>query len=267
MKQLVAATLSALLLLSACSSSKEQEASSSKSAPSTTITVSAAASLHDVLQKLTKQYEKENPSVHIHINSASSGTLAKQLEEGAPADLYISASQKYMDELEKKSIIDKSSRQILLSNKLVLIQPKKSDLSLASIKALKNAKVQHISIGEPSLVPAGEYAKESLTSEKLWTALKSKYVLTKDVTQALSYVETGNAEAGFVYKSDAVTSNKVKISLAIPDSDHQHILYPEAIIKNSKNKKTAKKFVSFLNSKQANKTFSQYGFTPENKGE
>jgi len=251
MYRIFVAVLLSALLITGCS-----KAENSQDNPA--LTVSAAASLADVLKPLTDQFTQET-SIPVHLNFASSGTLEKQIEAGASADLFFSASENYTNQLIDKGLADKKWVKPLVSNKLVLIVPKDRD-DIHSIDDLAAAKV--IAIGTPELVPAGEYAKEALTSLHLWGALEAKMVYGKDVRQVLSYVETGNADAGLVYLSDAETSTKVKTVQVLPDASHQPILYPCAIIKNSDHQNEAEKLFHYLQSKAAMQLFKKYGFEP-----
>lgn len=222
------------------------------------LTISAAASLQDAAGELKELYELKNPGATITMNLASSGTLQKQIEEGAPADLFISAGQSQMDALSKKGLIIEESRQDLLGNELVLVAGKNS--SLAGFKGLTGESVKKISIGTPETVPAGLYAKETLTTLKLWDELQPKIVLAKDVRQVLTYVETGNVDAGLVYRTDAATSASVKIVAAAPEGSNKPILYPMAVVKSTKYQEQTEEFAKFLQGDDAVKIFEKYGF-------
>jgi len=235
--------------------------SPSSAGKSREITISAAASLADALTDVAKSYT-EKTGVQVHLNFASSGSLEKQIEEGAPVDLFFSASEEYTHHLIQNGWVDKTHTQPLLANELVLIVPKDST-GIHTLENLKNAK--SIAIGTPDIVPAGQYAKQALTSLNLWKPLEPKLVNGKDVRQVLSYVETGNADAGLVYKSDALISSKVKVVQTLPAASHEKIVYPCAVIKHSANKKNAEKMFKFLQSKTAAKTFKKYGFEPIKK--
>ncbi|SDG27702.1 molybdate ABC transporter substrate-binding protein [Desulfosporosinus hippei] len=223
------------------------------------IMVSAAASLQNSLTELQKDYAQKKPEVKLTFNFGSSGTLQQQIEQGAPADLFISAGKSQMDALGQKDLLVKESRIDLLGNDLVLVTGKE-DKKVTSLEDLAKADVGKISIGTPESVPAGKYAQEALTSLKLWDQLTPKFVLAKDVTQVLNYVETGNVDAGLVYQSDAQGSDKVKVVMALPESSHKPIVYPAAIISATKNQQAAEDFLNYLQSSDAQKVFTQYGF-------
>jgi len=222
----------------------------------TEIMVSAAASLQNSMNEVQKEYALKKPEVKLIINFAGSGTLQQQIEQGAPADLFVSAGKKQMDALESKNLLVKESRIDLLGNDLVLITGKDNS-RITSLEDL--TKADKISIGTPESVPAGKYAKESLTSLKLWDVVQP-LVLAKDVTQVLNYVETGNVEAGLVYQSDAKSSTKVKVVTVVPESSHAPIVYPIAVISATKNKQVAEDFLKYLQSSDAMKIFETYGF-------
>ncbi len=224
------------------------------------LTVSAAASLTDAAKELKKVYENQQSDVTITLNLASSGTLQRQIEEGAPVDLLISASKVKMDALSEKGLIVEDSRKNILNNDIVLIAGKES--SLNGFEDLAGDLVKKVSIGVPESSPAGRYAKEVLVSLDLWDKIDSKLVLAKTVRQVLAYVETGNVDAGLVYSSDTTISEQIKIVAAAPPDSHQPIVYPVAIIKSSRHQKEAGDFSRFLQSDEAARIFEKYGFRP-----
>lgn len=227
------------------------------------ITICAAASLKDVLCEIQPKFEQEK-GIKLTFNYGSSGTLQKQIEEGAPADIFISAGKKQMDTLEAKNLIDKESRKDLLSNKLVLIVPDeyKNKIKTATDLADKDVK---ISIGEPESVPAGQYAKDSLIYLNLWDKLSSKIVYAKDVKQVAAYVEAGEVAAGVVYNSDAVVIKNSTVVQVFDENSHKPIVYPEAIVSASKNKESAKIFLDYLNTDSTKEIFEKYMFNISTK--
>ncbi len=238
-----------------CGSGKEQ---SKSKAEQLNLTISAAASLQDASEELRTIYVSNHPNVSITYNLGSSGTLQKQIEEGAPVDLFISAGKSQMDALAQKGLIVEDSRHDLLGNELVLITGKEGNLT--GFDGLTDASVNKISIGTPETVPAGQYAKETLTSLNLWDQIQPKLVLAKDVRQVLTYVESGNVDAGLLYHSDAITSKNVKIVATAPAGSNKPIVYPMALVKGAKNQKEAEDFANFLFSDEAAKVFEKYGF-------
>nr|WP_256758054.1 molybdate ABC transporter substrate-binding protein [Cohnella sp. WQ 127256] len=233
-------------------------ANPSYAASKTELLVSAAASLKDSLDEIEKKYEKLHPDIDLQFNLGSSGTLQKQIEQGAPADLFLSAGKKQMDALIDGKMISKSTT--LLLNDLVLIVPNDSKSKFSSVKQLSDKAIKMIAIGQPESVPAGQYAKETLTARKVWDTLQDKLIFAKDVRQVLTYVETGNVEAGFVYRTDALTSNKVKIALKISPYAHKPIVYPAAVLKQSKHQKEADAFYEYLQSTEGKAVFVKFGF-------
>jgi molybdate transport system substrate-binding protein len=224
------------------------------------LTVSAAISLKDALDEIKQLYEQANPGVTIATNYGASGTLQLQIEQGAPVDVFISAAPKQMDALASKSLLLEGTRKDLLRNEIVLIVPSDSTAKISSFQDLAGAEAKRVALGEPTAVPAGQYAKEVLTKLGIYDAVNAKAVLAKDVRQVLTYVETGNVDAGIVYKTDALSSKKVKIVATAPADSHAPVLYPVAVIKDSKNPGAAKQFEDFLAGPKGAEIFRKYGF-------
>lgn len=222
------------------------------------VTVCAAASLKDPLTKIQPLFE-EKKNTKLVLNFASSGTLQKQIEEGASADLFISAGKNQMDELEKEKLIDKDTRKDILQNRLVLVVSNDYKNKIKNISDLKNLKVR-VSIGEIKTVPAGLYAAESLNSLGMWDELKENIIYGKDVKQVLTYVENGDVGAGIVYLTDAADLKNSFICQVFDDDIHSPIVYPAAIISGSKNKASAKDFLNYLKGEDSLDIFEQYGF-------
>lgn len=225
----------------------------------TSLVVSAAASLKEVLEEIKPLYQQSKTNVKINYNFGSSGALQQQIEQGAPADIFISAAKKQVDALEQKGLLVAGTRNIIAKNKLVLVVPKNA-VGITSFYNLKDTKVKKIAIGEPRSVPAGQYGQQVLEKLKIWSAIKSKLVFANNVRQVLASVETGNADAGLVYITDAKISAKVKIVVIADEKYHSPIIYPLAVIKSSKNVDAAKKFSQFLSSNQAKAVFKKYRF-------
>lgn len=226
-----------------------------------TLTVSAAASLKDSMEEIASLYEKEHENIELTMNFGASGSLQKQIEQGAPADLFISAGQKQMNALIEGKFVDEESKVDLLRNKLVLIVPSDADVVPGTLDDLSQSGLGKIALGEPEVVPAGFYTKETLEYERLWETLQPKMVFAKDVTQVLTYVESGNADAGFVYESDAKLSSKVKTAFAIDETSHAPIIYPAGIVAATKYSDDAKEFLAFLQTPAARDVFLKHGFT------
>ncbi len=224
-----------------------------------TLLVSAAASLKEALEEIKLLYRQSQPNVNISYNFGSSGALQQQIEQGAPSDIFISAAKKQVDALEQKGLLVGGTRNIIAKNKLVLVIPKNA-VGITSFYSLKDAKVKKIAIGEPRSVPAGQYGQQVLEKLKIWSEIKSKLVFANNVRQVLASVETGNADAGLVYITDAKISDKVKVVVTADEKYHSPIIYPLAVIKSSKNVDAAKEFSQFLSSNQAKAVFKKYGF-------
>jgi molybdate transport system substrate-binding protein len=222
-------------------------------AKKTTLTLSLAASLKDAMGDIEAKYSQTHPDISLENNFGSSGTLTQQIEQGAPVDLFLSAAVKPMDDVEKKGSLRDGTRRNLLENRLVLIASKESKLT--SFEGLANPSVRVIALGDPASVPAGQYGQQTLSALHLLDQLKPKFVLGKDVRQVLSYVQTGNADAGLVYSTDALTESQVRVVATAPESSHDPIVYPVAVLKDSKNQAEATAFEQFLTSRRAQRKF------------
>lgn len=225
--------------------------------------VSAAASLTESLNELKPLYQAEHPGIKLIYNFGASGTLQQQIEQGAPADLFVSAGQSQMNNLLDKHLILKDETAAILQNDLVLIVPENTE-SFTRIEDLTDSSITNIAIGAPESVPAGQYAQQTLLYYNLWDQLQSKLVQAKDVKQVLSYVQTGNADAGFVYQTDVTAKSGVKIALTADAASHAPIEYPAGVLAESNHKAEAEAFYHFLQSPESAEVFSKYGFTPMN---
>jgi molybdate transport system substrate-binding protein len=235
---------------------------------SAAITVSAAISLKDALDELGAifqlQQQRKNGGAVVTFNYGGSGTLARQIEQGAPVDVFFSAAEKQMDELAAQGSIEADSRRDLVGNALVLIAPAQAT-TLHSFQDLTNPRVKTLALGETSTVPAGAYARQTLEHLGLFTSIEKKVVYAKDVRAVLTYVETGDADAGMVYQTDANTSKNVRVIAVAPADSHDPILYPAAVLRDSKNKPAARAFLEFLAGSDARAVFQKYGFTSVEK--
>ena len=221
------------------------------------VNVFAAASLTDVLKEIAASYEKQAGD-KVVFNFGASSFLARQIEEGAPADVFFSADEAKMDDLEKKGLIEKETRKSRLSNSLVIVVATEAGAAIKGPADL--LKVKRLALAEPRTVPAGIYAKEYLQKQNLWSTVEAKVVPTENVRAALAAVEAGNVEAGIVYKTDAGISKKVKIAYEVPASDSPAISYPMAVLKEAKDKTAAARFFKHLESEDAGRTFEKFGF-------
>lgn len=254
-----------IVVVAGCTPKEQASPQSSKkdnpSASKVELLVSAAASLTDSLNEIKTAYEQEHNNITLTFNFAGSGTLQQQIEQGAPADLFLSAGKKQMTALVDKQLIAQDQQVNLLTNELVMVVPKDSNLAMQDIQDITKPDVLKIAVGEPESVPVGNYTKESLTSYKLWDSIQAKTVFAKDVKQVLHYVESGNTEVGFVYKTDALASPKVKVALTMNPDSHKAIEYPAGIVKATKHPKEADEFYKYLQSKAAQDIFMKYGFS------
>ncbi len=256
MRQKMLTIIFLLLLCSILGCGRQARPADSKPAA---VRIAAAASLEKILTgRLIPMYLQAHPSVKIDGTYASSGQLQIQIEQGLPTDIFISASVKQMDTLKQKGFI--SSSRNLLKNELVLIVPKEA--SNPAIKSFHDfPAARHPAIGDPKSVPAGQYAKEALTSLNLWDKVEKELSMGTNVTEVLSWVAAGSADAGLVYATDAVSSQKVKVIAAAPDGSlNKPVVYPVGILKKSADRKEAADFVDFLCSQPAQKVFREYGF-------
>ena len=229
--------------------------------PNVDLTISAAISLQNTLQDVAGLYHEQNPHIAVHLNLGASGTLQRQIEQGAPVDLFISAAPSEMDALENENLILRDTRQKLVTNSVVLISPAGRNV-IHHFQDLAAPSVKVIAIGNPQSVPAGKYAQEVLTHFGLYNKLEPKFVFAGDVRQVLTYVETGNADAGIVYETDALTTKRVTVVLTAPPGSHSPVIYPVAVIKGSHDVVAAKSLESFLLGPQSAAVFRKYGFNP-----
>jgi len=225
------------------------------------VTVYAAASLSDAFKEIAPLYTKATGDT-LRFNFGASGTLTRQIKEGAPADVIFSADELRVDQLEKAGLLATGTRRTLLANTLVVVVAVEGGAPVKTLGDLAKAEVRHIAIGEPATVPVGTYTKEYLQKTGDWKNLIDKMVPLDTVRAALAAVESGNAEAGFVYKTDALISKKVKIAIEISPTDGPKITYPGAVLKNAKQPAAATALVDFLAGAEAQAVFAKYGFLP-----
>jgi molybdate transport system substrate-binding protein len=229
------------------------------------VTVFAAASLTNAMQDIAAQYQKEK-GVQVVSSFASSSTLARQIEQGAPADLFISADQQWMDYSISKQQIVENTRYTLLGNELVLVAAKASKIDKVEIddktQWIKLLGDSRLAVGDPDHVPAGIYAKEALQKLGAWSTLEPKLARASDVRGALALVEREEAPLGIVYGSDAIASKKVKVVGTFPASSHKPVEYPMAIVKDHE-KPEVRAFYDYLKTPAASAIFKQYGFAPK----
>ena len=259
-KVLALITMSAMLMMVGCGEKVEDKPAANNAEP-VELHVAAAASLTDVMKELAEYYQKEHPNVKITFNFGSSGALQQAIENGGQTDIFFSAAQKQMDALEKSNNLAEGTRTNLLVNEVVLIVPSDSKLDIKDFNDLTRDDIQHIALGEPKGVPVGQYTEEILTKLNILDAVKAKAVYGSDVRQVLSWVEAGEADCGVVYATDAaVAGDKVKVIAKAPADSHKPVIYPVAIIKDSKHMNEDKDFLKFVQSDKAKAAFEKYGF-------
>lgn len=248
MNKLKKLTISALFALASTSAWAEN------------ITVFAAASMTNVLQEINQDFERQYPEDKVTFSFASSSALAKQIEQDAPADVFISADLKWLDYLAKKQLAKIKNRTNIIKNALVLVAPKESEIQANSIQAVdftKELANSYLSVGDPSHVPAGRYAQEALTYYNLWETVEPKLARAKNVRDALSFVERGESPLGIVYATDAKASDKVKVVAIFSPESYGEIVYPAAVVSE---KQSAIKFLDFLQTPEAKARFEAAGF-------
>jgi molybdate transport system substrate-binding protein len=246
------------MLLPACSTKLSEE--ETQQPKKIEITVSAAASLSTALMDIKTQFENTNKHISLLYNLGGSGALKQQIIQGAPVDLFISASKDQFNELTKKNLIDSKKQTDLLSNQLVLITNKMKPASLEGFNDLQKIDINKVAIGTPSSVPAGMYAKQTLQSFIIWDKIESKIIQTKDVRQVLTYVESNSVDAGIVYMTDIKISDKVKVVAVADEQSHDPIIYSAGIIKQSALKKEVSLFYDYLQTPNARAIFEKHGF-------
>lgn len=251
-KILVLLTVLSFVLLPGCKA---------KQAENKELMVSVAASLTDCIQEIGKAFQDENPGVEITFNFGSSGALQQQIEQGAPADIFFSAGKKQMAALEEAGLVAEDSVKEVLENKIVIVVPK-GGASVESFEALTSEAVEKIGVGDFGSVPVGQYTEEVFNSLNIMDAVEPKLVFAKDVREVLSWVETGNVDAGIVYETDAKISDKVEVCSTAPPGTHKPIIYPVGIVKSSTEQELAQTFIDYLAGDTARELFIQYGFSP-----
>ena len=226
----------------------------------TAITVSAAVSLSDVLTAIADEYAHRSLGT-IHFDFGASNILARQIVSGAPVDVFISADEAQMDVVAAANLIKDGSRVPLLRNQLAVVVPNDRQRTFKSIRDLTDPAFKRIAVGDPAAVPAGVYAKQYLEAQGLWTAIQPRVVPTGSVREALAAVESGAADAGIVYRTDARIALRATVAWVVAAADGPRIVYPGAIIRTSKDPQAAQRFLGFLRSDAASRIFERFGFT------
>lgn len=225
----------------------------------TTVQLFGAASTATALDEIAVAF-CDAEDVQVSINCAGSSTLARQIENGAGADVFLSANESWVDYLEDRGLV--AQRRNLLGNRLVVVVPSHSEVRIARLEDLLGEAVDRLALADPDAVPAGIYAKEALTKLGLWEQLRQKVVSGADVRRALLFVETGNAQAGIVYSTDAAISDSVEVAVEIDPGLCRPIRYPLALLAAASEKSAAVALFQYLGSPKAAEVFEKYGFTP-----
>jgi molybdate transport system substrate-binding protein len=220
------------------------------------INVSAAASMKDAITELENNYTAKHPGINFQNNFGASGAIAKQIENGAPADLFVSANQQWMDYLKEKKLMDEKSISTFAFNTIVFVG--KPDLKVKSLEDV--VKLDKIAIGSPGSVPAGEYAQKAFQKAGIEKQLENKLVMAKDVRACLMYAESGEVQGAFVYNTDASMAKNVKILFTVSQELYPRVTYPMGLTLEGSKKKEAAAFYKYLQTPDAQKVLVKYGF-------
>jgi len=244
MKKLLSLTLAALPLL----------------ASAQPLTVSAAASLSDAFKEIGTKFEAAKPGATVRFNFAASGVLLQQIAQGAPVDVFASADHETMNRAAEQKLIATDTRRDFAANSLVLITPTQGAPAVGALADLNKAEVKRIAVGKVASVPVGRYTQQALESVQLWAPLQPRFVFADNVRQVLDYVSRGEAEAGFVYRTDAALA-KGRVSIALTVGGHAPVTYPAAVVADSRQAALARDFVNFLGGAEAQAVLARFGFT------
>ena len=218
----------------------------------------------EALEELKTEFEKENPNLNLTFNFDSSGTLKTQIDSGADCDVFVSAAQKQMNELEEEDKIDKDTRIDLLENEVTLAVAKGNEKGIKDFKDLEKDDVEKIALGN-SDVPVGQYSEEILKNLGIWDKIQDKVTLGSNVKEVTSWVSEKAADCGIVYKTDAKTAGLETVAVADDSMLENKVVYPAALLKNSKNPEEGKKYLEFLQGEKASEILDKYGFKPLSK--
>ena len=270
MKRFIGLAIAAVMAFTAAGCSAQESAETTEQADKTEIVVFAAASMTDTMNEIAEMYKAVEPDVNIVYNFDSSGTLKTQIQEGADCDIFISAAQKQMNQLdinggdentEGLDFVDTDTRFDLVSNSVVLITPVGNPAGVESFEDLASDKVSLIALGN-SDVPVGQYSEEIFNYMGIWDQLNSESKITfgSNVREVLAQVEEGAVDCGVVYSTDAATTDMVEVVASAPEGSHQDVTYPAAVLKTSKNPEAAKAFIDYLKTGECTEVFEKAGF-------
>jgi molybdate transport system substrate-binding protein len=227
------------------------------------LTLAVAVSMKEAVEEIGGRFAREHGGVVMRYNLGASGELQKQIEAGAPIDVFVSAAARQMDELETRRLLLPGSRRVFARNALTVVTPADSPLDLTRPSDLLEARVQRVVIGNPRTVPVGQYAEESLRTLGLWERLQPKLILAENVRQALDYVARGEVDAGFVYVTDVATrAGRVREAFRPPEPTYRPVSYPAAVLEDSRHRALAIAFVDALTGRAAQATLARFGFLP-----
>ena len=221
--------------------------------------VFAATSLRDPLTEISESYESETGAA-VNLSFGASQSLAQQIASGAPADVFISAGAAPVDFLQERDLIPNDAARRLLGNELVIVMLDNNP-EIDSLESLTSDTIERLALADPALAPAGAYAKEALMSVGIWDGLQDKLLLGKDVRAAMTYVEVGNADAGIVYRTDALSSDTLRVVHAVEAELHSPIVYPAVALSDSSNREEVTRYLDYLSSQEAASVFRGFGFS------
>jgi molybdate transport system substrate-binding protein len=231
------------------------------------LTLSVAISMKEAVEELGRLFAQARPGVVLRYNYGASGELARQIEAGAPVDLFVSAAQRQMDELEARGLLVPGSRRLFARNVLVAVKPADSPLDLVRPGDLLDPRVKRIVIGNPRTVPVGQYTEESLRALGLWERLQARVVLAENVRQALDYVARGEVDAGFVYATDVtVRRGQVREAFRPAEDTYRPVVYPVAVVKDARDRALAQAFIDLLVGAEGQAVLKRLGFQPPPAG-
>ncbi|HSE93202.1 MAG TPA: molybdate ABC transporter substrate-binding protein [Methylomirabilota bacterium] len=231
------------------------------------VTVSVAISMKEAIEDIGRRFSAGQPGLALRYNFGASGELQKQIEGGAPVDVFVSAAQRQVDELDRAGLLLAGTRVVFARNVLVALKPRDGVLDVPGPSDLLDRRVQRIAIGSPKTVPAGQYAEESLRALGLWDRLKHKLVHGENVRQVLDYVVRGEVDIGVVYATDgALRLDHVRLAFAFSEDTHRPIVYPAAVVAATRQPVLAKAFVEFLTGREAQAVLGRLGFEPAPAG-
>ncbi|HEV7590145.1 MAG TPA: molybdate ABC transporter substrate-binding protein [Longimicrobium sp.] len=226
-----------------------------------TLTVAAAASLHEVVVELDSLYRIEHPDVAVRATFGASGALRQQIEQGAPVDVFISAADRHVDALQRAGLVDARSRRVFAGNALVLVVPSTAGANVRGFRDLGSPAVRRVAIGAAASVPAGEYAEQVLRSLGIADEVAAKAVYAQNVRQVLAYVERGEVDAGIVYRTDAQASRRVRIAAEAPPATHAPITYPLVLVARRPHPDETRAYAAFLLGPRGREVLARRGFT------